>query len=33
MSRALDGTPHHLSIHPGGIVIALHAITEFVPLQ
>ena len=33
MSRALDGTPHHLSIHPGGIVIAPGAITDFVPLQ
>ncbi len=33
MSRALDGTPHHLSIHPGGIVIAPGAITDLVPLQ
>lgn len=33
VSRALDGTPHHLSIHPGGIVIAPGAITDIVPLQ
>ncbi len=33
MSRALDGTPHHLSIHPGGIVIAPGAITDLAPLQ
>ena len=33
MSRALDGTPHHLSVHPGGIVIAPGAITDIVPLQ
>ena len=33
MSRALDGTPHHLSIHPGGIVIAPGSITNLVPLQ
>jgi DNA-directed DNA polymerase III PolC len=32
-SRALDGTPHHLSIHPGGIVISPGAITDLVPLQ
>jgi DNA-directed DNA polymerase III PolC len=32
-SRALDGTPHHLSIHPGGIVISPGPITELVPLQ
>ncbi len=33
MSRALDGTPHHLSIHPGGIVISPGPITDLVPLQ
>ena len=33
ISRALDGTPHHLSIHPGGIVIAPGPITNLVPLQ
>jgi DNA-directed DNA polymerase III PolC len=33
MSQALDGAPHHLSIHPGGIVIAPGAITDLVPLQ
>ncbi len=33
MSRALDGIPHHLSIHPGGIVIAPGPITDLVPLQ
>ena len=29
----LMGQPHHLSIHPGGIVITPHDLTEFVPLQ
>lgn len=33
MSRALEGTPHHLSIHPGGIVISPEPITDLVPLQ
>jgi DNA-directed DNA polymerase III PolC len=33
MSLALDGTPHHLSIHPGGIVISPGPITDLVPLQ
>jgi len=33
MSRTLDGTPHHLSIHPGGIVISPGPITDLVPLQ
>jgi DNA polymerase-3 subunit alpha len=33
LSRALDGTPHHLSIHPGGIVISPGPITDLVPLQ
>jgi DNA polymerase III subunit alpha len=33
MSRALEGTPHHLSVHPGGIVIAPGPITDLVPLQ
>ena len=33
LSRALTGTPHHLSIHPGGIVIAPDPITNLVPLQ
>lgn len=33
MSRALEGTPHHLSVHPGGIVIAGEPITDLVPLQ
>ena len=33
MSRTLDGTPHHLSVHPGGIVIAPGSITDIVPLQ
>ncbi len=33
MSRALDGTPHHLSVHPGGMVIAPGSITDIVPLQ
>ncbi len=33
MSRSLEGTPHHLSIHPGGIVISPGPITDLVPLQ
>ncbi|HDP88372.1 MAG TPA: DNA polymerase III subunit alpha [Thioalkalivibrio sp.] len=33
MSLALDGAPHHLSIHPGGIVISPGPITDLVPLQ
>lgn len=33
MSRALEGTPHHLSVHPGGIVISSGPLTEIVPLQ
>ena len=33
MSRALDGAPHHLSSHPGGIVISPEPITDLVPLQ
>jgi DNA-directed DNA polymerase III PolC len=33
MSQALTGTPHHLSIHPGGIVISPGPITDLVPLQ
>ncbi|MFN8594760.1 MAG: DNA polymerase III subunit alpha [Anaerolineae bacterium] len=33
MSVALTGAPHHLSVHPGGIVIAPGPITDLVPLQ
>jgi DNA-directed DNA polymerase III PolC len=33
MSQALTGVPHHLSVHPGGIVIAPEPITDLVPLQ
>ena len=33
MALELERTPHHQSIHPGGIVIAPGAITDFVPLQ
>jgi DNA polymerase-3 subunit alpha/error-prone DNA polymerase len=33
MSVALQGRPHHLSIHPGGIVISPGPITDLVPLQ
>ncbi len=33
ISQQLIGTPHHLSIHPGGIVIAPDRITDLVPLQ
>ncbi|MBI5876917.1 MAG: DNA polymerase III subunit alpha [Chloroflexi bacterium] len=32
-SITLEHTPHHLSIHPGGIVIAPGPITDLVPLQ
>lgn len=32
-SMALLGRPHHLSIHPGGIVISPGPITDLVPLQ
>ena len=30
---ALDGYPHHLSVHPGGMVIAPGPLTDRVPLQ
>jgi DNA-directed DNA polymerase III PolC len=30
---ALLGVPHHLSIHPGGIVISPEAITDLTPIQ
>ncbi len=33
MSQALTGAPHHLSVHPGGIVISPDPITDLVPLQ
>ena len=33
MSQRLTGFPHHLSVHPGGIVIAPGPITDRVPLQ
>ncbi|MEM7334567.1 MAG: DNA polymerase III subunit alpha [Chloroflexota bacterium] len=29
----LIGQPHHMSIHPGGVVIAPDALTDFVPVQ
>ncbi len=32
-ARMLVGRPHHLSIHPGGIVITPTPIEEYVPLQ
>jgi len=32
-ARALQGRPHHLSIHPGGVVITPKPIEEYVPLQ
>lgn len=32
-ARRLLGRPHHLSIHPGGIVITPRPIDEYVPLQ
>jgi DNA polymerase III alpha subunit len=33
MSQSLTNFPHHLSIHPGGIVISPGPITDLVPLQ
>ncbi|HSD82441.1 MAG TPA: PHP domain-containing protein [Anaerolineae bacterium] len=33
MSQSLTNLPHHLSIHPGGIVISPGPITDLVPLQ
>jgi DNA-directed DNA polymerase III PolC len=32
-ARRLAGRPHHLSIHPGGIVVTPRPIEEYVPLQ
>jgi DNA polymerase III subunit alpha len=32
-ARYIDGYPRHLSIHPGGIVIAPSPITDFIPLE
>jgi DNA polymerase-3 subunit alpha/error-prone DNA polymerase len=32
-ASALLGVPHHLSIHPGGIVISPQAITDLTPIQ
>src|SRR5262249_27810131 len=32
-ARRLLGRPHHLSIHPGGVVFTPRAIEEYVPLQ
>ncbi|MBN2145886.1 MAG: DNA polymerase III subunit alpha [Anaerolineales bacterium] len=32
-ARALIGLPHHLSVHPGGIVIAPGELTDLVPTQ
>jgi DNA-directed DNA polymerase III PolC len=33
MSRVFEGFPRHLSIHPGGMVIAPGPITDWVPVQ
>lgn len=35
MAAALDlvGTPHHLSIHPGGVVVAPGRMTDYAPVQ
>jgi DNA-directed DNA polymerase III PolC len=33
MSQSLTNFPHHLSIHPGGIVISPGPLTDLVPLQ
>jgi DNA polymerase III alpha subunit len=32
-ASALVGTPHHLSVHPGGVVIGPGALTELLPVQ
>src|SRR5437764_11810173 len=32
-ARLLLGRPHHLSVHPGGVVITPQAIEDYVPLQ
>ncbi len=32
-AAALVGQPHHVSVHPGGVVIAPHAITDVVAVQ
>lgn len=32
-ARAILDTPHHLSIHPGGIVVSSGPLTELVPVQ
>jgi DNA-directed DNA polymerase III PolC len=32
-ARGLYGRPHHLSIHPGGVVITPRPLAEYVPLQ
>lgn len=32
-AAALIGLPHHLSVHPGGMVIAPGALTDLVPIQ
>ncbi|MCC6698261.1 MAG: DNA polymerase III subunit alpha [Candidatus Hydrogenedentes bacterium] len=33
ISEFIDGSPRHLSIHSGGVVIAPQPLTDFVPLQ
>lgn len=33
MARSLEGVPHHLSVHPGGIVISPVPLVNYVPLQ
>jgi error-prone DNA polymerase len=33
MATPLVGTPRHLSLHPGGVVIVPGALTDYVPLQ
>jgi DNA-directed DNA polymerase III PolC len=33
MAAPLVGTPRHLSVHPGGVVIVPKALTDFVPIE
>jgi DNA-directed DNA polymerase III PolC len=33
LAESLDGAPHHLSIHPGGLVIADRPLTHYAPLE
>lgn len=33
LAYALVGQPHHLSVHPGGVIITPEPLTDFVPVQ